>query len=156
MVETIAIEQKKNIFLSSSNLIKIRDDQCCYCKHTLRIQRKFSVLLDKINRDSCINIYKIIPPPETAKQWTTGPPVVNDDEWVFPGKISLLQTWFLSRSLRGALRRTIITSKVAKSKGKAVAAKWIKRKGHHWRSDCHVPSQWFCFWQLTKLPSFCR
>ena len=26
MVETIAIEQKKNIFLSSSNLIKIRDD----------------------------------------------------------------------------------------------------------------------------------
>ena len=52
---------------------------------------------------------------------------MNDDGWVFPRKISLLQTWFLSRSLRGALRRTIITSKVAKSKGKAVAAKWIKR-----------------------------
>ena len=156
MVETIAIEQKKNIFLSSSNLIKIRDDSVllllAYSENSKEVQCN-----TRQNKQRQLHKYlQHYPASWNRKTMDNGTPFVNDDGWVFPRKISLLQTWFLSRSLRGALRRTIITSKVAKSKGKAVAAKWIKRKSHHWRSDCHVPSQWFSFWQLTKLPSFCR
>ena len=50
---------------------------------------------------------------------TMRPPDMNDNGWVFPGKINLLQTCFLSRSLSGALSGPTIMSKVAKSTGEA-------------------------------------